>query len=559
MARSIAEPPQQAKTGQQRHMADMEFDYIIVGAGTAGSVLAARLSEDGTKRVLLLEAGKADRDILIHVPLGFGRINQKRYFDWGYNTEPERFLDGRVVPLPRGKVLGGTSSINGMVFVRGNPADFDRWARNGAIGWGYDDVLPYFRRLETWEGEPSQSRGMTGPVHVRENGYRDPLNSAFAEALPRHGMPRNPDYNEDDQIGYAPFQQTIRRGRRASASVSYLRPALRRPNLLIQTSALVERVIFEDRRARAVVYRFRGGEPQRATARGEIILAGGAYNSPQLLMLSGIGPASELNRLGIEPIVDAASVGRNLQDHVVVLLEYGRLDADPFARGSRWDRAIVTALAAYLAGVGPATNVPSSGLGFVRVEPDSEVPDIQFLFRPVSRLARPWFPMIAAKGPNRFGCSIILLHPESRGRVELTSPESTAPVRIVQNFLEQEKDRRVLRNAIRLGRDICADPAFSRFRGDEVLPGAEARSDAELDAYLRKYASTAHHPVGTCRMGSDAEAVVDPALKVRGVEALRIVDASVMPDLISGNTNAPTFMVAEKAADIIREDAKRRG
>ncbi|MER2534021.1 MAG: GMC family oxidoreductase N-terminal domain-containing protein [Rhizobiaceae bacterium] len=538
-------------------MPDMEFDYVIVGAGTAGSVLAARLSEDGRKSVLLLEAGGADRDILIHVPLGFGRINQKRYFDWGYDTQPEEFLDGRVVPLPRGRVMGGTSSINGMVYVRGNPADFDRWADNGATGWSYEEVLPYFKRLETWEGEPSQARGMTGPVHVRENAYRDPLNAAFSEALPRHGLPRNRDYNDGEQIGHAPFQQSLRRGRRASASVSYLRPARGRKNLRIETGALAERIVFEGRRATAVLYRTRGGEARRATARGEILLCGGAYNSPQLLMLSGIGPAEQLKRHGIAPLVDAPSVGANLQDHVVVLLEYERLDPGPFAKGSRWDRAIASSLLAYLAGVGPATNVPSSGLGFARIDPAAEVPDIQFLFRPVSRLARPWFPLIAAKGPNRFGCSIILLHPESRGRVELAGADGRTPVRIFQNFLQAEKDRRVLREAIRLGREIIGDAAFSAFRGEEVLPGGEARSDDELDAYLRKFSSTAHHPVGTCRMGGDKASVVDPSLKVRGVEGLRVVDASVMPDLISGNTNAPTFMVAEKAADMIREDAKR--
>jgi len=529
----------------------MEFDYIIVGAGTAGSVLAARLTEDGKNSVLVLEAGKADRSILIHVPLGFGRINQKRYFDWGYNSEPEPNLGGRVVPLPRGKVLGGTSSINGMVFVRGHPEDFDRWARNGATGWSYEDVLPYFRKLENWAGEPSESRGRGGPVDIRENAYADPLNQAFAQALPTYGLPRNPDYNHRELRGFAPLQQTLRGGRRASAAVAYLKPSLNRANLKLESGALVERLVIEEGRATGLIYR-KGGTVHTVRARREVILAGGAFNSPQLLMLSGVGPAAELAAHGIKPLVDLPEVGRNLQDHPVVLLEYERLDEGPFMRASRWDRAIFNGLAAYLAGRGSATNVPSSGLGFVHLDPASPVPDVQYLFRPISRLARPWFPLIAARGPNRFGCSIILLHPESRGHVSIASPDPAAPVRIAPNFLASPNDRRLLREAINLGRRILADKAFEKSRGAEVLPGDSVVTDETLDRYLQQYVSTAHHPIGTCRMGSDAGSVVDLSLRVRGVEGLRVVDASVMPDLTSGNTNAPTLMIAEKAADMIR-------
>lgn len=538
-------------TMKRRDKVFMEFDYIIVGAGTAGSVLAARLSEDGSNTVLVLEAGKADRSILIHVPLGFGRINQKRYFDWGYNSEPEPNLGGRVVALPRGKVLGGTSSINGMVFVRGHREDFDRWARKGATGWSWEDVLPYFRKLESWAGERSDCRGTDGPVQVRENTYQDPLNAAFVEALPAYGLPRNPDYNSGELRGFAPAQQTLRGGRRASAAVAYLKPSLSRPNLKLESGALVEKLTIEEGRATGLVYR-KGGNVNTVRARREIILAGGAYNSPQLLMLSGIGPAAELAAHGISPLVDLPEVGRNLQDHPVVLVEYERLDEGPFMRDSRWDRAILNGLAAYLAGKGPAINVPSSGIGFVHLDPESAVPDVQYLFRPISRLARPWFPLIAARGPNRFGCSIILLHPESHGRVWLASPDPVASLRIAPNFLASPNDRRLLREAIRLGRRILADRAFDRSRGAEVLPGEGTVTDEALDRYLEQNVSTAHHPIGTCRMGSDGASVVDPSLRVRGVERLRVVDASVMPDLTSGNTNAPTLMIAEKAADMIR-------
>src|SRR5690606_30936830 len=325
--------------------------------------------------------------------------------------------------------------------------------------------------------------GADGPLDVRENAYQDPLNAAFAEALPAYGLPRNPDYNRGDMRGFAPLQQTLRGGRRASAAVAYLKPSLKRPNLKLESGALVERLTIEEGRATGLIYR-RGGNLHTVRARREVILAGGAYNSPQLLMLNGIGPAVELAAHGIAPLLDLPAVGRNLQDHPVVLLEYDRLDEGPFMRASRWDRAILNGLAAYLAGKGSATNVPSSGRGFVHLDPESPVPEVQYLFRPISRLARPWFPLIAAQGPNRFGCSIILLHPQSRGSVTLKSPDPAASVRIVPNFLGSENDRRLLRGAIRLGRRILADKAFEKSRGAEILPGDSAVTDEALDRYL---------------------------------------------------------------------------
>jgi len=528
----------------------MEFDYIIVGAGTAGSVLAARLSQDGSHRVLLLEAGGADRGILINVPLAFPRISANRLFDWGYSSEPEPTLDGRRIAVPRGKVLGGCSSINGMVHVRGNPGDFDRWAANGAPGWSWRDVLPYFRKLENWQGEPSQTRGATGPTDVRQCGYKDPLSAAFAAATAANGLPANADYNDGEQFGYTPVQQAIRDGRRCSASLAYLKPARSRKNLKVETGALVERVVIENGRATGVAWR-RGGERRIATARAEVILAAGAINSPHLLMLSGIGPAAELAGQGIGTLVDAPQVGRNLQDHVVTLLEYERLDDGPFMRELRWDRLLANTFRAYFAGTGPASDIPSCGLGFARVDADSPVPQVQFLFRAASRLAQPWLPGLIPMSPNRFGCSVWLLHPRSRGWLSLASPDPEKAIRIHENFLAEDEDRRIMREGIRLGRRIVADAAFEGFRGEEELPGKAADSDAELDAYLRRSVNSAHHPAGTCRMGSDAASVVDPQLRVRGVAGLRVVDASVMPDHVSGNTNAPVLMIAERAADLI--------
>ncbi len=529
----------------------MEFDYVIVGAGSAGCVLAARLSEDPAVRVLLLEAGGHDRRMLVSVPLAWPRVVQKRMYDWQYTSEPEPNLNGRAIILPRGKIVGGCSSINGMVWARGNPADYDEWAALGAKGWSFDDVEPYFRKIENWEGEPSPARGTGGPMTVRKCPYDDPLNQSVAAAMARLGIPFNPDYNAGAQEGFAHTQQSIRGGRRSSAARAYLHPAIGRPNLHIETDAVAERIKIENGCATGVFYKGKAGAVF-AAARREVIVASGALNSPQLLMLSGIGPGADLGKLGLDVVVDAPEVGQNLMDHCAVMTEYQRRDDGPFMALSRWDRLARDTLRAYLLGQGPATDVPTTGQLFARVDGKNGPPQLQFLLRPVARYAQPWFPGLIKRGESRFGCGIILLHPFSRGRIELRSPHAADNARVYLNMLDDERDRAVLRDGIRLGRKVFAEASLDPHRGEELLPGADCTSDEQLDAFLRDNTGTAHHAAGTCRMGSDARSVVDPQLRVRGVGNLRVIDASVMPAMPSGNTNAPTIMIAEKGADFIR-------
>lgn len=529
----------------------MEFDYVIVGAGSAGCVLAARLSEQPDVSVLLLEAGSHDRRMLVSVPLAWPRVVQKRMYDWQYTSEPEPYLNGRRVILPRGKIVGGCSSINGMVWARGNPADYDEWSALGANGWSFAEVEPYFKRIENWQGEPNPARGVGGPMTVRRCVYDDPLNAAVAAAMRNLAIPFNDDYNAGGQFGFTQTQQSIRDGRRSSAAHAYLRPASGRSNLRIETEASVERIKIEDGRASGVFYTGKSGRTF-ASARREVIVSSGAFNSPQLLMLSGVGPGPDLQQLGIDVVVDAPEVGQNLMDHCAVMTEYRRNDDGPFMTMSRWDRLARDTLTAYLFGKGPATNVPTTGQLFARVDGQAGPPQLQFLLRPVGRYAQPWFPSLVKRGESRFGCGLILLHPFSRGHVDLKTPHAKDAARIHLNMLEDERDLATLRDGIRLARKVFGDTALDRHRGEELLPGATCRSDEQLDAFLRDNCGTAHHAAGTCRMGSDAQSVVDPQLRVRGVENLRVIDASVMPALPSGNTNAPTIMIAEKGADLIR-------
>jgi len=529
------------------------FDYVIVGAGSAGCTLAARLSEDPAARVLVVEAGGWDRDPWIHIPLGWGQILQKRLHDWMYFCEPEDNVGGRKVECARGKVVGGSSSTNAMAYVRGNRRDYDRWAEGGLAEWSYAHALPYFRRQESWEGGADTFRGGDGPIGTQTCKYDDSLVGAFGEATQTAGFGWTDDYNGARQEGFGRLQMTIRNGRRCSGSVAYLRPAMRRPNLSVMVNGLVTRVVVEGGRATGVEV-IAGGERKVVRAEKEVILSGGVINSPQLLMLSGIGDPAELGRHGIPVTADLPGVGANLQDHVSVILMYRRKEPGPFLRMMRYDRIAPALVQAYAFGKGFAADVPGGITGFLTTQPGSDAPDLQYLFTAAPLGAWPYLPPFKAPFPDGFATRIVLLHPESRGRVRLASADPAAHPRIHQNFLGSERDWQTLRTGIKIARDIAAEPSMAPYVAAETVPGAAKASAADIDAHIRNTSITVHHPAGTCRMGGDGDAgaVVDAQLKVRGVDRLRVVDASVMPDLPSGNINAAVVMIAERAADLIR-------
>jgi len=528
----------------------MEFDYVVIGAGSAGCVLAARLSEDGASRVLLLEAGGRDLNPLIHVPLGVGKLWSDRLHDWGYDTEPEPTMNGRRIEVMRGRVLGGSSATNAMGYARGHPADYDRWAGYGLTQWSFSHVLPYFKRLEAWEGGADEFRGGSGPLHIERTRSQDPIWDAWLEAARAAGHPIIQDLNGAHQVGFARLQNTIKNGRRCSVAVAYLHPARARPNLKVVTRALVLRIVMEAKRAVGVAYQ-RGGKLTIARASKEVILAAGAINSPQLLMLSGIGPADHLRRHGIDVTLDAPGVGQNLQDHVSSNVWYQRLAPGPFRAHLRWDRLLFNVARAYLTGTGPATTLPAGLMAFLKTRPGLQSPDIHFLFRSLPPGATPWFPGIAPGWDDAIMVRPVLLHPESRGRITLASADPHRPPRIVQNFLATGADVRGLRDGVKLARDIARQAALDPFRGEELGPGDGVQSDDEIDDYNRRISQTAHHPCATCAMGVGGNSVVDGELRLHGAEGLRVVDASVIPDLVSGALNAVVIMIAEKASDMI--------
>ena len=530
----------------------LEFDYVIVGAGSAGCVLANRLSADGKHSVLLLEAGPKDSNVWIHVPLGYGRLFKEKTVNWMYQTEPEPGLDGRQVFQPRGKVLGGSSSINGLLYVRGQHEDYDRWRQRGNDGWGYDDVLPYFRKAENQQRGADDFHGAGGPLPVSDLSYADPLSAAFIEAAAETGVPRNPDFNGATQEGAGYFQTTTRHGRRASTAVAYLRPAKGRTNLHIETSALAQRIVFDGRRAVAVEYR-KQGSLRTARARKEILVSSGAYNSPQLLQLSGVGPAELLRKHGIDVVLDAAGVGHDLQDHLqvrVVMRCTQRITLNDVVNSPA--RKVLAGLRYAAFRTGPLSIAAGTSGAFFKTNPRLATPDVQIHFLPFST-DKMGEKLHSFSG---FTASVCQLRPESRGSLRIRSADPAAPPEIRINYLATEVDRTTNVEGLKILRRILRAPALKPYVVDEVDPGAKVSTDEDLLNYCRQRGSTIYHPTSTCRMGSDPLAVVDQRLRVRGLDGLRVVDASVMPDLVSGNTNAAIIMIAEKASDMILGDAR---
>ena len=524
------------------------YDYVIVGAGSAGCVLANRLTANGRYRVLLLEAGPRDRDPWIHVPLGYGKLFNKSSVNWRYNSEPEPELNGRQVYSPRGKVLGGSSSINGLVYIRGQREDFDEW---GIPGWGFGDLLPYFKRSEDQSRGANEWHGVGGPQAVSDLPDRHELCDAFIAAAGEVGIPRNDDFNGAAQEGAGYYQATTRNGRRSSTATGFLRPAERRPNLTVLTGALTTRVLFEGKRAVGVEYR-RGGTLQQARAAREVLLAAGAFNSPQLLQLSGLGSPALLAAHGIPVVADLPGVGEALQDHFYVRTIWRCTQPITFNDDmASWWRTAGIGLKYLIARRGPLTVSAGYAGAFARTRPELSRPDVQLYFINFSlpKAGEKLHPFSA------FTCSMCPMRPQARGSVRIRSADPGEAPAIRYNFLSTEDDRRTAVAGLKLLRRLVRAPALRPYVAAEELPGERVQSDEDWLAFCREAGGTVYHPVATCRMGTDADAVTDVRLRVRGVAGLRVVDASIMPSVISGNINAAVIAVAEKGADLVLEDA----
>jgi len=530
-------------------MAEDTFDYVIVGAGSAGCVLADRLTESGEHSVLLLEYGGSDRSILIQMPAALSYPMNMRRYNWFFYTEPEPGLGGRCLHTPRGKVLGGSSSINGLVYVRGNPLDFERWASEGARGWAYRDVLPYFKRTERRERGGDAYRGGEGKVQTRSGSLENPLHGAWLEAGRQAGYPTTEDMNGFQQEGFGRMDMTVGGGRRSSAANAYLRPAMRRSNLAVKTHSLATRVLFDGRRAVGLAYR-RGNEEHVARVRREVILSAGPIQSPKLLKLSGVGPAQELAAQGIPVVHDLPGVGANLQDHLEFYFQMACTQpVTLYSHTSPLRKALVgLRWLLFKDGLG-ASNQFEAG-GFIRSRAGVRYPDIQYHFLPMavsydgSSLAQ----------EHGFQAHVGPMRSQSRGWVRLASADPMEKPKVFFNYLSRPEDLEEMRACVRLTREIFAQPAFARYRGREIQPGESVQSDEQIDEFVRQHVESAYHPSCSCRMGStqDPLSVVDPQARVIGVEGLRVVDSSIMPSITTGNLNAPTLMLAEKAADHIR-------
>ncbi|MBT2135660.1 GMC family oxidoreductase N-terminal domain-containing protein [Croceibacterium sp. LX-88] len=528
-----------------------QFDYVIVGAGSAGSVLAARLTEDPNTRVLLLEAGGGADKFLIKMPLGMMKAMLKPELTWRMMTEPEPTLNNRRLFLPRGRLLGGSSSINGMVYMRGHSADYDRWAQKGCRGWSHSEVVPYFRRMErSWRG--TENYGASGPLPVTKNNTEYLLHDELMQAVANAGLPVTEDIHAGAEEGASLVELTIdEKGRRASTYEAYLKPAMARPNLAVVTHALTRKVVVEDGRATGVEYEV-DGEVRVAKAAREVILSGGSYNSPQLLMLSGIGPAEHLAEMGIPLVHNLPGVGRNLSEHPRVPLEFAANGPITFVNQLRFDRAARAVAQWYLFGTGPFARQLNSANPMLRTDPRLAQPDIQLFSNPVKLSAHLWFPGFVKSPEHAFSADVILLHPQARGWVSLKSADPHELPAIRLNLFDNEADFVTARAGLRLARKIYGTEPMAGLIERESIPGAEVQSDAAMDEHIRATAGTTQHPVGTCAMGTGPNAVVDPELRVHGLAGLRVIDASIMPDVPGGNTNGPTIMVAEKASDLIR-------